>query len=98
PGPGHSATHGAHQVAHTLIMRNLSVWFFVSAFTPSASIVSSVTGAFSHALASCWTSFFPIHFVEQPIGRVTSTGTALPATIASTALRRSGDFTVAGSA
>ena len=39
----------------------------------------------------------PIYLVEQPCGRVTSTGTAWPASRDSTALRASGEVTVAGS-
>src|SRR5688572_21333836 len=93
--PGNSATHGGHHVAHTLISRTFLVPFFASLATPATSIVSSVTGALLH-----WTSALatlPLcssHLVEQPIGRVVSTGTGLPASSASIAFCASVDLTV----
>src|SRR5437764_154656 len=96
---GNSATHGAHHVAQTLISRTLFVSFLTSAATVLASMVSRATGVLLHCSSIRATSdFFSSHFVEQPIGRVTSTGTGLPASIASRAFRASADFTVAGSA
>src|SRR5437868_5271692 len=78
--PGNSCTHGAHQVAHTFTMRYFLVSFRASFSTAGASIVSRVTGVFSHfALNSFTAAFFSIHFTEQPCGLVTSTGTGAPA-------------------
>src|SRR5258708_2539296 len=85
--PGNSDTQGAHHVAHTLNNRSFSVLFATSEATPDASMGSMLTGVFSQRSISCVTvSFLESHLVEQPIGLVISTATALPAINASTAL------------
>src|SRR5262249_39712300 len=96
--PGNSATQGAHHVAQTLIIRTLPVGFLTRLATPAVSMVSRVTGLLLQVCLSWWTSLCVIHLVEQPAGRVTSTGTGLPSVNAANALRASGDFTVDGSA
>src|SRR6478672_9147054 len=81
---GNSARQGGHQVAQTLNRRTFFVPFSRSFFTPSESILSRSTGVASHfCVLAEFADFFIIHFVEQPCGLVTSTGTGLPASIAS---------------
>src|SRR5688572_5386964 len=92
---GNSATHGAHQVAHTLKRRMFFVPRLRKAATPAASMGSRSTGVLSHfCIFSVMPVFFVIHLVEQPCGLVIGTGTGLPANKASTAFLASGDLTV----
>ena len=93
--PGNSSTQGTHQVAQTLMTRSRPVGLRASAAIPAASTGWIETGILFHASLPSATMFcFVIHFVEHPIGRVTSTGTARPARSASTALAPSVEWTV----
>jgi hypothetical protein len=80
---------GAHQVAHTLIMRNLPLPLFSRmACMVAASAFSSVTGSAAHfALYLAYSDTFSAHLIEQPNTRVLVTGGCLPASSASSALR-----------
>src|SRR5436305_11616692 len=92
---GSSLTHGPHQVAQTLISSSFCESFFASALTASASIGEIFTGSASHLARDFFAlSVLSAHFVEQPKTLVTSTGTGLPASIASMALRASCEVTV----
>src|SRR5262245_66255364 len=90
-----SATQGPHQLAQRLTTRRFFPSFLTSLATPASSIDSSDTGSLSHfASDSTADSRLSDHLVEQPKTRVVSTGTDLPASKASTALRASCDLTV----
>src|SRR5436189_3238577 len=91
---GNSFTQGAHHVAQTLINRSRLDVFFASAATPAASIVASSTGsAFHFSSAFAMSALLEFHLVEQPMTVVFATVTGLPASISTTALRASNDFT-----
>src|SRR6187200_2527158 len=83
-----SATHGPHQVAQILMSLNLSELFFTSSFIPASSIISSETGSLAHSSFAFASQFsFSAHLMEQPNTFVVCTGTSLPASNASIALR-----------
>src|SRR4051794_11956411 len=85
---GNSVTHGPHHVAHTFTSSSFCELFLASAFTASASIGEIFTGSASHLASDFFAlSVLSAHLVEQPKTFVVSTGTALPASIASTAFR-----------
>ncbi|MEO6961816.1 MAG: hypothetical protein ABIY90_07615 [Puia sp.] len=85
---GNSVTQGPHQVAQTLISRNLSDLFFNSSSMPETPMVSRLTGSLAHA---CFDfsiqSLFSDHLMEQPKTFVVAMGTGLPANWASIPLQ-----------
>src|ERR1700733_13571624 len=93
--PGNSWTHGAHQVAQTLMSLNFWVGLRTRAATFVAAMDSKTTGA-PYIFSSTWINWalFSIHLVEQPNGLVTAVVTGFPASISSTALRASVACTV----
>src|SRR5438128_15432 len=87
---GNSATHGPHQVAHTLIRRSLSEPFLTRSLIPSALMLSRLTGSFAHcSFALLIQPLFSAHLMEQPNTLVVVTGTSLLFSKASMALRAS---------
>ena len=77
---------GAHQVAQMLTKRYLSVLLATREASSVWSIVDSSTGSADHFLMDLAAlARLVIHFVEQPKGRVTWTGTSLSANKASIA-------------
>src|SRR5690606_27270109 len=94
---GYSATQGAHHVAQTLISLSLSDEFFTRSFIPAASSFAMETGFFFQSSSTFLPhSSFQPHFTEHPNALFTGFSTGVPASTASTALRRSSALAVPG--
>src|SRR5690606_2403236 len=94
---GYSATQGAHQVAQTLMSLSLSDEFCTRSWMPAASSLVMETACFFQSSSTFLphASFQP-HFTEQPNALFIGSATGVPASTASTALRRASALAVPG--